>query len=332
MNKINIISRKPSDKQFSIENIWAVLRAEINKNKLDYQFLELPNQSNSILNIFKNIQYTIKNKKDINLILGDCNYVLFPLFRKKNILIIHDLVSLNKNNKKPIRFLLFWLLWYKIPILLSRRVVAISESTKNEMIKYNLYSKKVSIINNPINPLFLNKSSINKFLNFNQIQVLIVGTKENKNIKRAIKSLEGKNIKLTIIGPLNREIIEMLNEILYENFENISQDLLIKKYLESHILLFVSNYEGFGLPIIEAIMCDVIVVTSDLKPMNTIAPQFTYLTNQDDISAISNTIDEVIENIGEIDANEFVKAKTYVMNKYSSVKYSSEILKLINEI
>ena len=75
---------------------------------------------------------------------------------------------------------------------------------------------------------------------------------KHKNIKNMIMGLKGLNIKLIIVG-VEYEIKNLLkiNKINYKNLVDISDKQMTKTFVNNDIHL-CSNYEGFGMPIIEA--------------------------------------------------------------------------------
>ena len=78
---------------------------------------------------------------------------------------------------------------------------------------------------------------------------------------------------MILVGQLNDQIIYELNlnNIKYKNLVSIKMKKLIYEYYNSDILLFPSNYEGFGVPILEAQTIGRPVITSKLEPMISIA-------------------------------------------------------------
>ncbi len=60
-------------------------------------------------------------------------------------------------------------------------------------------------------------------------------------------------------------------KIEYENFIDISNEELVKKFIECDMLLFASTYEGFGMPIVEANIVGRPVITSNILSMPEVA-------------------------------------------------------------
>ena len=76
-----------------------------------------------------------------------------------------------------------------------------------------------------------------------------------------------------IIGKINKNHVKYLieNQIKYKNYINISEAKLINCYNQARVLLFPSLYEGFGMPVVEAMSlgCPVICSnTSSLPEIN----------------------------------------------------------------
>ena len=80
-----------------------------------------------------------------------------------------------------------------------------------------------------------------------------------------------------MIGKLNDEIIEKLslNNINYKNLVSINKRKLIGEYINCDIVLFPSNYEGFGMPILSQSIEP--LITSKIEPMRSVAGMPLYL-------------------------------------------------------
>ena len=100
---------------------------------------------------------------------------------------------------------------------------------------------------------------------------------------------------------------------------NVSKLKLVDLYNNAYCFLYPSFYEGFGLPIIEAMACGCPVITSNYGAMKEVAGQAAYLVNPQSNVDISHAMSAIIEDnklrnklirLGLIRAKQFSWAKT----------------------
>jgi glycosyltransferase involved in cell wall biosynthesis len=127
---------------------------------------------------------------------------------------------------------------------------------------------------------------------------LQVGTALNKNIERVIEALEGIPCTLVIIGRLSAPIRDSLatRKIAFENYHSLSHEEVIQEYRKADMLCFVSTYEGFGMPILEAQATGRVVVTSDCYSMPEVAGKGALLADPNSVASIREAILTVIQN------------------------------------
>ena len=157
--------------------------------------------------------------------------------------------------------------WFTLPLKYCKYVTVVSEATKNELLKFiNYPEQNIYVIPNAIDGGYKYVPS-----DFNEScpQILQVGTTYNKNLERLIEAIKDIPCRLNIIGILSQDLIYLLekNKIVYVNYTNLSQEAIIQQYIDCDMLSFVSTYEGFGMPIIEANATGRPVVTSNLLSM-----------------------------------------------------------------
>jgi len=96
-----------------------------------------------------------------------------------------------------------------------------------------------------------------------------VGTSENKNLPRVIEACRGLPVTLEIVGRLDRASARRLRQlgVPYDNPSDLADSDLREAYRRCDALIFVSTYEGFGMPIIEAQAVGRPVITSRVCSM-----------------------------------------------------------------
>jgi len=75
----------------------------------------------------------------------------------------------------------------------------------------------------------------------------------------------------------------------------VNESELLNYYQKACALLFLSMYEGFGLPILEAMSCGTPVITSNISAMPEIAGNAALLVNPYDVNEIVTAMERVIQ-------------------------------------
>lgn len=281
--KITYFHRHPSC-GFSIEKVFKTIADQLSKETV-VNSVSVPSKHSMPWDIIKNSWHTYKNRnrEGINHVTGHIHDVTLGLIRCKTVLTIHDLVFLD-HVKNPIKRLYKWLFWLYIPIKLSDKVVCISTKTKNNILSH-IKTDKLSVIGNPIDPMF--EYSFKEF-NKTKPVVLHIGTGWNKNLPRVIEALEGIDCHLRIVGKMPKKIHEQLKKsgLDYSNVHNLSDIEIKKEYVNCDIVSFPSEYEGFGMPIIEGQKTGRIVVASKIEPLIEVSGNAVIFVNPFEIESI----------------------------------------------
>ena len=104
-----------------------------------------------LINILYTFLHRSFKRNIINHQTGDNHYLLIGLIGSKTVLTIHDLVCLNCKN--PIKRMYKYILYIYIPIKIANRVVCISNTTKEALLKH-IKTNKACVIYNPVQPIF----------------------------------------------------------------------------------------------------------------------------------------------------------------------------------
>ena len=128
--------------------------------------------------------------------------------------------------------------------------------------------------------------------------ILHLGTKTNKNLERTIKGLQGITCKLIIVGNLNESHLTLLNQCKteYINYSNLPFSKIKDLYENCDIVSFISLYEGFGMPIIEAQKVGRVVITAKNSAIPEIAKDSVHYVNPMNIEEINLGFKKLIQN------------------------------------
>jgi glycosyltransferase involved in cell wall biosynthesis len=159
-----------------------------------------------------------------------------------------------------------------------------------------------------------------------------------KNLFNAIKALEilytrGKSIELQIAFPAewkSRDIIDYVNSSpIKSNIKLLGYlplEELKRKYLTCKALLYPSLYEGFGLPVLEALAMDCTVLTSKNTVMQEIAEEAALYFDPQNPCDIAEKINLVYSL--DFDRQLYLKHKDAVLKKYTWESAARRMLSL----
>jgi len=253
---------------YSIEKVFRDIRKAL-PEEIQYRVAIAKYESRGILKRFYNCIEAIFRQSDINHITGDIHYVSIFLKRKKTVLTIHDCVCLRR--LKGLKKWILYIFWYWLAEKRCKYITTVSESTKKELLEYlKCNPDRIHVIPNPISEDFQYVP-----FNFNSEKptILQIGTRPNKNLEKVAEALRGISCRMAIVGSLSQEQLRILKEfnIDYSAYEDISDKDLFGLYIKSDIVIFVSTYEGFGMPILEAQAIGRPVITSNVFSMPEVA-------------------------------------------------------------
>ncbi|MAZ25420.1 MAG: hypothetical protein CMK41_06575 [Porticoccaceae bacterium] len=281
--KVVFFHRKPEANYFSVEGTFETTRKlmseDIEPIVVQSRFL-----SRGFFRRLYNIIEAFFRQGEVNHITGDVTFLSFLLTKNKTLLTILDSQALDR--MKGLKRKLYFLFWFKIPEKRVKLISTISQSSKNELVKLLCCdAEKIKVVPVCISPKY--KKAPYKF-EAEKPKILQVGTAENKNLERLCAAIEGLPCTLHIIGKLSKQQLMVLADkaIDFTNSFALSDEEMVAEYIDCHLVSFVSTYEGFGMPIIEANTVGRPVITSNLLSMPEVAGDSACLVDPFDINDI----------------------------------------------
>lgn len=195
----------------------------------------------------------------------------------KKIVTIHDLIFERFPQYYTFvdRKIHFWK--FKKAAFSADKIIAISEQTKNDIIHYlKVPESKIEVIYQGCHTSFKEKQSeeiLNQIKEKFQLPdrfLLNVGTIEpRKNLLNIVKALKDSKIPLVVVGAKKPKYFKLVEKTVrlsgVEVFflEKVSMEELAGIYKLADIFIYPSFFEGFGIPVIEALFSETVVITSN---------------------------------------------------------------------
>ena len=201
------------------------------------------------------------------------------------IITIHDLISLRyKNISVHQRFYFKYLLPFLI--LKAKLIITVSETTKRDIVSLlKCPPEKVKVVYNGYDhtnyfTIEGNRHLIERAYGVRKYLLAIGPTYPHKNFETLIRAYKELNDAVRIEYPLViaggkgpyvhslKKLVKQLDlEISVHFIGYVPVELMPSLYREAHALVFPSLYEGFGIPLLEAMACGCPVITSNTSSM-----------------------------------------------------------------
>lgn len=262
-----------------------------------------------------------------------------PLFYNNSVVTIHDLAVFHN----PKWFSLLYRSYYRVLtpriVKASKLVFTVSYAVKEELIdKFMLAPEKVEVIYNAVADSF--KTISTKRPEAESKYILTVSSLDpRKNLRNLILGFINSGVtdhSLYIIGGQSTAFAKTdLQDIIQQDrriklLGRVSDEELPDIYAHAKLFAYLSLYEGFGLPNIEAMAMGTPVLTSDIAATKEVCGEAACYVDPSDITKIALSISELLsapEQLSDLAERGLVKYKEYSW-KTSATKLYHAITKL----
>ncbi len=254
-------------------------------------------------------------KHHIDLFFSPDGYI--PLrIRIPTISVIHDINFYHRPMDLPYFTRNYYLYFFPKFARKATRIITVSEYSKKDIQKsYDIEDDKIDVVYNGANefyqPLSEEEKTVvkNDFTHGKNYFLFVGNLHPRKNIVRLLKAFDkfirktNADMRLVVIGVKFFKTGDM--EQTYEKMKHKDKVMflgrqspanLCRLYAAATALTFVSIFEGFGMPIIEAMYSNTPVITSNITSMPEIAGDAAILTNPFSEAEITESLVKIYQD------------------------------------
>ena len=230
--------------------------------------------------------------------------------------VIHDINFVHQPEDLPFFTRKYYIKYFEQFARKGTRIATVSEYSKQDICKtYKIAPEKIDVVYNGSNSMYkpLEQEVINsikkKYTNDKDYFIFIGSLHPRKNIARLFEAFEKfktetkADIKLVIIGGMlfkTSDLTQVYNKMTFKDdvifTGRVESEKLHELLASAFAMTFVPYFEGFGIPIIEAMACDVPVITSNNTSMPEVAGDAALLIDPFSVNSIKEGMIEIWTN------------------------------------
>ena len=339
--------------RFFPENEYILFTPEIKDRLFDnYKRFKVVSPQNRIVKKMKSLWRSLflvphLKRHDVDLFHGLSNELPKGIHKSgiPSVVTIHDLIFMRYPEfYRPIdRKIYFKKVKYACHS--ADKIVAISKQTKHDIETFfRVPPEKIELIYQPVAPIFFEKqntSEIHEKHHLPEKFILSVGTIEpRKNQLALLQALHSKEIKVPVVfvGKQTTSYLAEMKRFMKENemesqvkfLSNISDADLAALYQTATLSVYISVFEGFGLPVIESMACGCPVVTSSVSVLPETAGHAAVFCNPAKTEEIAQKVTLLLEN--EDFRNEIIEKGKQRAEQFQPESYAKKLISLYAEI
>lgn len=270
-----------------------------------------------IYGIKEQLKFPYKKIKQANVDILHVPHYNVPIFyRGKMVVTIHDLTHLVYPEFLPNKLAYFYakfMMW--IAIKKASKIITVSENSKKDIMKhFKVNSEKIEVIYNAVGEEFVKKEKkeLEKIYNKyavpkdKKILMYVGNLKPHKNLERLLEAYSKINniedTRLLLIGKSfekykvledKEKFLKIKDKVIHTGI--VTQEELVDLYNLADLFIFPSLYEGFGIPILEALACGTNVICSNTSSVPEVGGDVVEYFDPYNIDEMKNKIEENLD-------------------------------------
>lgn len=226
-------------------------------------------------------------------------------------------------------------------------IIAVSECTKRDIISFfRISEEKIKVVYQDCNPAFKRQDSdgkqkqiIEKYQLPKQFILYVGSIEQRKNLLLAVKALKQipEEIHLVAIGKptfYQQEIVQYARVMGLESRLHIKNDFpcedLPVVYQSAALFVYPSFFEGFGIPVIEALSCGIPVIAATGSCLEEAGGPDSIYVNPYDEAELAAKIREVLNNKDL--AKKMVESGFEYMKRFEPQRIAGEIMEIYRDL
>jgi alpha-1,3-rhamnosyl/mannosyltransferase len=243
------------------------------------------------------------------------HYVVPAFAPRPMVATVHDVIQLfYPPRTRPYLALLYLRLMIRSALRRSRAVITVSRASRQDLI--NLFSadpRRLVVVRNGADTSLKVRPSTNEITALKEfyglqapLVVVVANDKPHKNLDVVLRSyhlavrrhrIPGQLVFVGGVDPSSRLAIRAERLGLHDRVRflgRVPQSHLWALYHVAAVLLHISLYEGFGLPVLEAMGAGLPVVTSNVGAMQELGEDAARLVNPLDVDEVAKAVEQVL--------------------------------------
>ncbi|MCX6257690.1 MAG: glycosyltransferase family 1 protein [Bacteroidia bacterium] len=258
---------------------------------------------------FEKVIPSVLKKTGADLFLSPDGYLSLSTY-VRSVAVMHDINFVHRPADLPFLYRKYFNHYFPLFAGKATRLATVSEYSKMDIsTSFGIDAGKIDVVYNGSNNIYKPLENVEKeiirkkYTDGNEYFIFIGSLHPRKNVEGLMlayndfRKSSGLAMKLVIVGEkmFRSHIIEKVytglefrQDIIFTG--RMEPDSLGKLTASALAMVFVPFFEGFGIPVLEAMQCDVPVITSDVTSLPEISGGAALLANPYSVDSIKNAM------------------------------------------